>query len=107
MTSLYEIRQKAQRAEGQTEQIRMTPSSTAGKDYTAIYETIRAYHERHNPPRLTDEYWQSAVKGISEAAASLDNDPFALVLLEAVYSEMEREYNILKASNPPAAARTA
>ena len=106
MASLYEIRQKAQQAEGrQGDQISMipdayspAPSSTAApqRDYSAIYAAIRTYHDRHNPPRLTLEYWQEAVKGMGETAASLGNDPFALALLEAVYSEMEREYTHLK-----------
>lgn len=112
MTSIYDIRQKAQLAAGgQTcgDQLSMIPDApgmaaqradpsadTGGRDYRAIYRAVSSYHERHSPPRLTPEYWQSAAKGISETAASLNNDPFALALLNVVYGEMERGYNALK-----------
>jgi hypothetical protein len=110
MANLYEIRQRAKQAQG------MQPSSTApeaqqaepftggnaggGRDYRAIYRAIYAYHEQYNPPRLTDEYWQSAVEGVKTVAVTFDNDPFITALLMAVYGEMEREYNRLKAAQP-------
>ncbi len=75
MANLYEIRQRAQQAQG------MQPSSTApeaqqaepftggnaggGRDYRAIYRAIYAYHEQHNPPQLTGEYWHAAATDIA------------------------------------------
>lgn len=98
MTNLYEIRQKAQQAEG----IQIStdaPSAfigTGGNNYKAIYRAVYEYHEKHNPPYLTLEYWRSATE-INELAARFNNDPFAMALLSAVYSELEREYILLKA----------
>lgn len=94
MANLYEIRERAQRAGGGIQQ---APSSPPARDYSAIYRAIIAYHERHNPPRLTAEYWQEAVEDISRVSCDLDNDPFAIALLSAVLGEMERAYKILEA----------
>ena len=94
MANLYEIRQRAQRAEGMGQQ----PASSTARDYSPIYRAITTFHERHNPPRFVDGYWETAVDEMREIAASLDNDRFAIALLSAVYCEMEREYKRLEAS---------
>ena len=92
MANLYDIRERAQRAGGAVQQ---APSS---RDYSGIYRAVIAYHERHNPPRLAADYWQEAAEDISRVSSSLDNEPFAMALLVAVYGEMERAYKHLEAS---------
>lgn len=64
----------------------------------AYIRAVIAYHERHNPPRLAADYWQEAAEDISRVSSSLDNEPFAMALLVAVYGEMERAYKHLEAS---------
>jgi len=63
-----------------------------GRNYPAMYEAARAYHERHNPPRLTPEYWDDALKDLTSVAGQFGNDRFMTSLLSAVYGELEREY---------------
>lgn len=92
MASLYEIRQRAQQIEPQSR----AETGPEGKEYHHIYRAIREYHERYNPPRLTDEYWHAAAADVSRTATALNNDPFSIALLLAVYGEMEREYKRLR-----------
>lgn len=105
MANLYEMWQKAQRAAGTA--LDQGEPAPAGRDYSAIYRAVYDYHGRHNPPHLTDEYWQAAAKDVCDTVTGHGSDPFIIALLEAVYSEMEREYNHLKAACPPASERTA
>lgn len=65
---------------------------STGRNYPAMYEEARAYHERHNPPQLTPEYWEEAMKDLLMTARQYGNDPFMTALLSAVYGEMERAY---------------
>lgn len=65
--------------------------------YRAIYNAVIAYHEQHAPCPRSDEEWGEAAKAISEIAAAMENTPFALDLLTAVYTELERQY---KAQHP-------
>lgn len=91
MASLYDIRHRAQQTHEAQQEQEQSASSTR-RDYRAIYRAVHEYHERHNPPRLAGEYWQSATEDVSRVASALDNDPFAIALLQAVYGELEREY---------------
>jgi hypothetical protein len=124
MTSLFDIRDKAQQAEGRQPdgvQLQLQPaegiaqggssealpaarrtlppftSADGRKNYRAIYRAVCEYHERNNPPRLTLEYWERAANDISATANSFSNDPFVFALLSAVYDELEREYKKLEA----------
>lgn len=124
MASLFDIRDKAKRAEGNPpagEQLRMQPQSDqgdhaaaleaggrtlppfmgtdSGRDYRAIYRAIFECHERNNPPRLTREYWEKAADDINATASRFHNDPFVFALLVAVYDELEREYRKLEERN--------
>lgn len=99
MANLYEIRQRAQQVEAQQQFAPEAPAQ-AGKSYRDIYRAVFAYHERHNPPQLTGEYWREAANDISMVSAAFNHDPFILALLEAVYGEMEREYKHLKDTQP-------
>ena len=63
-----------------------------GRNYSAMYEEARAYHESHNPPQLTPEYWEEAMKDLLMTARQFNNDPFMTSLLSAVYGELERRY---------------
>lgn len=95
--SIYEIRNRAQQAQ----EVQQAPQ---GRDYRAIYRAVHEYHERHNPPQLTGEYWRAAATDIAAVSNALDNDPFGQALLMAVYAELEREYKRIKPgeSEPPA-----
>lgn len=87
--SMYSIRQRAQQAQ----EVQQAPK---GRDYRAIYRAVHDYHERHNPPQLTDDYWQATVTDIAAVSNALDNDPFAKALLAAVLAELEREYKRIR-----------
>lgn len=80
------------------------------RDYRAMYRAAFAYHERHNPPRIDREYWQThtpgiddipqtdldywekAAQDIADVSNCFGNDKFMMDLLVAVYGEIKREY---------------
>lgn len=80
------------------------------RDYRAMYRAAFEYHDRHNPPRIDREYWQTHTPGIDDTPqAELDywdkaaqdicevsnrfgNDKFIVDLLAAIYNELGREY---------------
>lgn len=112
MTSLYEIRDRAQRAEGRQPdgaQLQMQPVNVArrvlppftgvnGKrDYRAMYRAICECHERNSPPCSTPTYWEHVTADIEATAAQFEKDPFVVALLNAVYDELEREYQAMRA----------
>lgn len=66
------------------------------RNYRAYYRAACDFHERHNPPRLDAEYWDEAAEDMSQVANAFDNDPFLIGLLVEIYTELEREYKILK-----------
>lgn len=98
MNGILEIRRKSQAAHGCEQASEHLQAAEITRDINAIHKAVQAYHARHTPPRLTDEYWQSAINGIHEMSVNFNNDPFVVALLVAVYGEMERGYNALKAS---------
>lgn len=81
-----------------------------GSDYKKLYRVAHDYHQRHNPPIVDREYWQThtlgvddsppaeleywdeAARDIAETASAYGNDPFLTGLLTAVYGELEREF---------------
>lgn len=80
------------------------------RDYRAMYRAAFEYHERHNPPRIDREYWQTHTPGIDEtpqveldyweqaaqdissACNAFNNDSFFTGLMVEVYNELGREY---------------
>ena len=88
---------------------------TGGRDYKRLYRAAHDFHQRHNPPEVVRDYWKDhrpgeddipeaeaqywtrAAQDIAETSAAGNNDPFLMALLSAVYEELEREYNALRA----------
>lgn len=88
---------------------------TGGRDYKRLYRAAHDFHQRHNPPTVVRDYWKDhrpgeddipeaeaqywtrAAQDIAETSAAGNNDPFLMALLSAVYEELEREYNALRA----------
>ncbi len=64
--------------------------------YRAIYNAVIAYHQRHIPFPRSDEEWEAAATDIASIANTMENTPFALDLLTAVYKEFERQYKAQK-----------
>lgn len=80
------------------------------RDYRAMYRAAFEYHDRHNPPRIDREYWQThtpgeadppqvdldywdkAAQDICEVSNRFSNDKFMMDLLAAIYDELGREY---------------
>ena len=85
-------------------------SPTEGKQpapplsYKAIYRAVFDFHGRYSTPPQTLEEWQSFARDIGETSSSLNNDPFAMDLLAAVYNELERQDKARSAApaEPPA-----
>lgn len=81
------------------------------RDYRAMYRAAFEYHDRHNPPRIDREYWQThepgvddvpqaeldywdkAAQDICEVSNRFGNDKFMMDLLAAIYDELGREYD--------------
>jgi len=90
------------------------------RDYRAMYRAAFEYHDRHSPPRIDREYWQTHTPGIDDTPqADLDywdkaaqdicevsnrfgNDKFMMDLLCGIYDELGREYEAARqaATNP-------
>lgn len=51
-----------------------SPRKSFAGAYHAIYRAIAEYHEQHYPPRLTDEYWQSAIEGIKAISIRFEGE---------------------------------
>lgn len=82
----------------------------ARRNYRAMYRAAFEYHDRHNPPRIDREYWQThtpgeaeppqvdldyweqAARDICEVSMRFSNDKFLMDLLGAIYDELLREY---------------
>lgn len=80
------------------------------RDYRAMYRAAFEYHDRHNPPRIDREYWQThtpgeadppqvdldywdkAAQDICEVSNRFSNGKFMMDLLAAIYDELGREY---------------
>lgn len=80
------------------------------RDYRAMYRAAFEYHDRHSPPRIDREYWQThtpgeadplqvdldywdkAAQDICEVSNRFGNDKFMMDLLAAIYDELGREY---------------
>lgn len=69
--------------------------------YKRIYRAVFDFHARHEPAPHTLEEWTQAAQEIVQASCSLDNDPFSMDLLAAVYSELERQDKARSAASKP------
>lgn len=78
---------------------KLTPllSLDGSRDYRSFYRHACNFHERHNPPRLSDEYWEEVTDDMCRIAAEeMKDDPFGMALLMDVFEELEREYKALR-----------
>lgn len=66
------------------------------RNYRAMYRAACDFHERHNPPTVSPDYWSEASEDMTETAGRFDNDPFLTGLLIAIFEELEREYQLLQ-----------
>jgi len=67
-----------------------------------MHRAAYAYHERHDPPQDTPEYWEWAAADLAAVSCQHNNDPFIIGLLQAVYAELERGYAHLLAEKASA-----
>lgn len=88
---------------------------TGGRNYKRLYRIAHDYHQRNNPPIVVLDYWKDHTPGVDDipeaeamywerasqdigaASAAGGSDPFLTGLLLAVYAELEREYEALRA----------
>lgn len=95
-------------------QLRPFTGIDKSRNYRAMYRAACDFHERHNPPTVDGEYWRTHKPGEDEApqaeldyweavcddmtatANSLQQDPFLIGLLIAIFEELEREYKALR-----------
>ena len=69
----------------------------SSRDYKAMYADVFKFHTKHNPPDTADKgqpggYWWTLNEDMIQLANRYGNDAFMNGLLNAVYSELEREY---------------
>ena len=70
--------------------------SVEGRDYRAMYRAACNFHEKYNPPQLSEAYWSAACDEMCEISRSFNNDPFLTGLLLTVFDELEGEYKRLR-----------
>lgn len=86
------------------------------RNYRAMYRAACDFHERHNPPTIDGAYWANHIPNVDEmpqaeidywlcvcddmdaTANSLQQDPFLIGFLDAIFKELEREYRALKSA---------
>lgn len=61
-------------------------------DYWNLYKDVWNFHKKFSEVKDTDEYWQAVIDESNEIAKKYDNQKFAIALLLAVISELERSY---------------
>lgn len=67
-------------------------SCDGSRDYRHFYRLVCNFHERHNPPQLTEKYWEEVAADMSRIAETdMKNDDFGMALLIDVMEELERE----------------
>ena len=68
------------------------------RDYRSMYADVFKFHEQHSPPDTADKegkpggYWWMLNEDMIQLANRYGNDAFMNGLLNAVYSELERDY---------------
>lgn len=70
-------------------------SLDGSRDYRKLYRAACDFHERHNPPTASAEYWSNTSDDMTETAQRFDNDPFLTALLIAIFEELEQQYKVL------------
>lgn len=88
---------------------------TGARSYKRMYRLAHDFHQRHSPPSVsrgywlthtpgTDEqppeevaYWADAAQDMGQTCAAGGGDPFLGALLLAIYAELEREYEAMRA----------
>ena len=87
------------------------------RNYKTLYRAAHDFHRRHHPPiidriqaggaEITPEddfsqaevgYWVEVCNDMTETMRAYNNDPFLKAMLEACYSELERQYAELKST---------
>lgn len=69
----------------------------SSRDYKAMYADVFKFHTKYNPPDIADKgkpggYWWTLNEEMIQLANRYGNDAFMNGLLNAVYNELEREY---------------
>lgn len=101
--------------ENASEGLKKAFTDVSGKrNYKTLYRAAHDFHLRHHPPTADREYWRThkageddtpqaevdywteTAKDMAETARAYNNDPFLSALLEACYTELEREYQSLR-----------
>lgn len=98
-------RPAAEPREAVTKPRRQLPPFTGrdpARDYRAMYRAACDLHERHNPPRITADYWEAATDDLTATAQRFNDDPFLIALLAAVFEELEREYKAIQTGDQQA-----
>ena len=92
MTSLLEIRQKAQgRQPTDTLSCEATRENTGETTREAMHKAAAAYHARHTN-QASPDYWEQAIADLVEVSRQHDNSPLIVDLLAAVLKDLERDY---------------
>lgn len=72
-------------------------SRDGSRDYRRLYRLACNFHEKYNPPRLSDDYWREVCDEMCRITAEdMGNDPFGMELLLAVFEELERQYKEMR-----------
>ena len=92
MTSLLEIRQKAQgRQPTDILSCEVTRENTGETTREAMHKAAAAYHARHTN-QASPDYWEHAIADLMEVSRQHDNRPLIVDLLAAVLKDLERDY---------------
>ena len=94
MTSLLEIRQKAQGRQP-TDILscdkEATRENTGKTTREAMHKAAAAYHARHTN-QASPDYWDHVIADLMEVSRQHDNRPLIVDLLAAVLKDLERDY---------------
>ena len=63
--------------------------------YNGIYRAVYDLHKRYMPCPVTMEQWEAAARDFGETSSKYSNDQFAIDMLIAVYSELERQWETM------------
>jgi len=92
MTSLLEIRQKAQgRQPTDALSCEAARENTGENTREAMHRAAAAYHARHTN-QASPDYWDHVIADLVEVSRQHDNSPLIVDLLAAVLKDLERDY---------------
>lgn len=63
-----------------------------------IWVVLYRFHQKYMHPNRSEEFWKAAAEELGALARQFDNDPFAIDMLMAIYTDIER---ILKGERTP------